>query len=97
MLQSRTVVAALYVGPIGKDQLVWATQDSVTNLMNPRALPRGEPRWTCRVWVKTVLAKAQAQNYIKLPASLGKFVAKKPKLYLQSDRKATDARNSRQY
>ncbi|ROV92533.1 hypothetical protein VSDG_06699 [Cytospora chrysosperma] len=71
MLHSQSVVVALYVGPIAENCLDWASRDEVTHLMDPRyPIPRGEPRWTCRVWVKTVLEMAEHQRYIRLPAKL---------------------------
>ncbi|KAK3989018.1 hypothetical protein QBC44DRAFT_308847 [Cladorrhinum sp. PSN332] len=39
-------------------------------LMDRRYIPRGEPRWTCPVWVKEVLATLQKNGYIRLPADL---------------------------
>lgn len=81
MLQSRTVVVTLYVGRIGRTQLEDATRDSVTGLMKKEALPPGERRWTCRVWVMVVLAKAISMRFMKPPDELGKFVATKLNLY----------------
>ncbi|KAH8752981.1 hypothetical protein F5883DRAFT_651138 [Diaporthe sp. PMI_573] len=65
MLQSRMVVAALYIGQVSEARLEWASQDAVTYLMERRHLPRGEPQWTCRIWVKTVLAKVAEDNQSK--------------------------------
>lgn len=73
MLHSQSVVVALYVGPIAENCLDWASRDDVTHLMDPRYLPRGEPQWTCRVWVKTVLEMAERQRYIRLPAGLDRI------------------------
>lgn len=79
MLRSKSVVVALYIGQVSEAKLEWASQDAVTHLMDRRYLPTGEPQWTCRVWVKTVLARAaQGNQSMILPASLGKFVGDAP-------------------
>lgn len=70
MLQSQYSVCVLYIGQINPQALVQATQDNVTGLMNPRALPRHERQWTCRVWVETVLNYAASQRWIQLPAGM---------------------------
>jgi hypothetical protein len=45
---------------------------SAVRLMDKRYLPRGEPQWTCRVWVKEVLHVLVKRNHIGLPKSVGK-------------------------
>ncbi|KAK0704499.1 hypothetical protein B0H67DRAFT_591538 [Lasiosphaeris hirsuta] len=39
-------------------------------LMDRRHLPSGESQWTCRVWVKEVLATLRRKGYIRFPADL---------------------------
>ncbi|KAJ4391474.1 hypothetical protein N0V93_005091 [Gnomoniopsis smithogilvyi] len=77
MLQSRTVVVALYVGQMdpkmGKQHLDYASRDDLTHLMDKRYLPSNEPIWTCRIWAKTVLSIAHQNRYIQLPADLNRI------------------------
>ena len=97
MLQSRMVVVALYIGQVSEARLEWASQDAITHLMERRHLPRGEPQWTCRVWVKTVLAKVAQDNQSKtLTKDLGKFAAMHLAMGSQVDMEVADARNSSQ-
>ncbi|KAI5456807.1 hypothetical protein BGZ63DRAFT_458066 [Mariannaea sp. PMI_226] len=39
-------------------------------LMNPRHLPKREPQWTCRVWVKETLKVLHENHQIELPADV---------------------------
>ncbi|KAI0840597.1 hypothetical protein F5Y06DRAFT_263136 [Hypoxylon sp. FL0890] len=43
---------------------------SSIRLMDPAYLPRGESRWTCRVWVKEVLNSLHKNGYIELPSGI---------------------------
>jgi hypothetical protein len=45
---------------------------SAVRLMDKRYLPRGEPRWTCRVWVKEVISALVTSRLIRLSISVGK-------------------------
>ncbi|KAL7627722.1 hypothetical protein AAE478_001917 [Parahypoxylon ruwenzoriense] len=43
---------------------------SSIRLMDPRYLPQGESRWTCRVWIKEVLNSLHRNRYIHLPSGV---------------------------
>jgi len=45
---------------------------SMIPLMDPAHIPRGEDRWTSRVWVKELLKTLVAQGYIRMPIDIGK-------------------------
>ena len=42
-------------------------------LMNCSHLPAGEPKWTCRVWVKETLKALHEKGQIVLPADVGQL------------------------
>ncbi|KAK3943595.1 hypothetical protein QBC46DRAFT_35571 [Diplogelasinospora grovesii] len=66
---SRSMVVALMVAqPVTWEQVSFCAKS--VRLMNPKYLPLGEPRWTCRVWVKEVIKALQKSNYISLPESV---------------------------
>ncbi|KAK3386431.1 hypothetical protein B0H63DRAFT_520533 [Podospora didyma] len=50
----------------------------LVSLMDPRYLPKGERQWTCRVWVKEVLASLHENSYIQLPIDLIKMKGARP-------------------
>lgn len=73
-LSSKTMVACLKIADSPGIQVLDAAADSV-GLMDPRSLPRDEPEWTCRVFVKQVIKRLRNDGRIDLPVSRGKFSA----------------------
>ncbi len=41
---------------------------SSVHLIGPSYLPEGEPRWTCRVWVKEVLGLLERDDHLQAPS-----------------------------
>ncbi|KAL2176139.1 uncharacterized protein P884DRAFT_245810 [Thermothelomyces heterothallicus CBS 202.75] len=67
--KSRSMLVFLKIAKSpGLDALRYAA--SAVRLTDKRALPPGEPRWTCRVWVKEVLRVMEENQFIKLPMSI---------------------------
>ncbi|CAH0045736.1 unnamed protein product [Clonostachys solani] len=67
--KSRTLVTCLQISTLRSMEIMEACAKSV-RLMNPRHVPFGEMRWTCRVWVKEVLLTLDNGGYIKLPMTV---------------------------
>lgn len=70
--KSHTMIVCLKVADISYLEVIDRYVRAVP-LMNPYKIPRGEPVWTCRVWVKEALKNLHAARVIRLPASLGKI------------------------
>lgn len=67
--KSSTLVVALNIARSPGLEALESCAGAV-RLMDSRYLPRGESKWTCRVWVKEVLGLLQSKGYIGLPADL---------------------------
>jgi hypothetical protein len=66
------MVACLRIGNSPGIKVLKACADAIP-LMNASSLPRNEPQWTCRVWVKNMLFNLGQYKYLKLPSDLGKY------------------------
>ncbi|KAK3332700.1 hypothetical protein B0T19DRAFT_482908 [Cercophora scortea] len=67
--KSRTMVVCMKIADLADRSAFEACASSV-RLMDRRYLPRGEPQWTCRVWVKEVLLTLDRSRYIALPLTI---------------------------
>ncbi|ATY61874.1 hypothetical protein A9K55_007913 [Cordyceps militaris] len=73
-LKSKTMTCCLKVARAPSLESIKAVASTV-RLMDPRYLPRNEPLWTCRVWVKEVLASLEANGLTQLPVSVDRIQA----------------------
>lgn len=83
MLESRTAVVALRIGPVTEDRLHEACGDGKTRLMNHGERPEGDDDWTCRGWASRValetlpdLQKEHGEQVTTLPGNRSKSTAK---------------------
>ncbi|KAI0843960.1 hypothetical protein F5Y00DRAFT_249814 [Daldinia vernicosa] len=68
-LRSGTMVVVLKIADAPSLDTLRKCASSI-HLMDPRYLPRGEDRWTCRVWVKEMLKSLHKHRCISLPADV---------------------------
>ncbi|CAI6067722.1 unnamed protein product [Clonostachys chloroleuca] len=67
--RSQKLVTCLQIATLRSMEIMEACAKSI-RLMDPRHVPFGEMRWTCRVWVKEVLVTLNHAGYIKLPMTV---------------------------
>ncbi|KAK3682891.1 hypothetical protein B0T22DRAFT_484909 [Podospora appendiculata] len=67
--KSKSMVVCTKVADLA-DRRAFEACASSFRLMDHRYLPREEPQWTCRVWVKEVLLTLDRCRYIALPLTI---------------------------
>lgn len=70
--ESRSMVACLKIADAPRVEALHHFASQVP-LMNPRHLPKREPQWTCRVWVKETLKVLQENRQIELPTDVAQL------------------------